>query len=82
MIRIGRFRFLCLLPLFFILLITGVNTDEISNLLYCSLLVAGAIVGAWNLIHYRKFKELKIENELLKLKLKECERNNAPITLP
>lgn len=64
------------LHLFFILLIT-VNSNDISNLLYCLLLVTGAVFGALNLLRYREFKALKIENELLKFKLKECEQRRT-----
>lgn len=51
--------------------------NEISTLILCLLLTAGAVIGALNLLHYRKYKELKIENELLKFKLKECEQSGS-----
>lgn len=51
--------------------------NDISTLLLCVLLSVAGVFGALNLWNYRKFKELKIENELLKFKLKECEQSRS-----
>lgn len=50
------------------------SANEVPNLLFYLLVGSCWLGGAWNLHHYKKYKELKIENELLKFKLKECER--------
>lgn len=56
------------------------NANEISTILYSLLIVFGAILGALNLHLYLKqrtvVKELKNENELLKLKLIDCDRRS------
>lgn len=51
--------------------------NEISTLLLAILLTAGGIFGALNLWHHKDYKRLKIENELLKFKLKECEQSRS-----
>ncbi len=49
------------------------NADELLNsiTIICTIL---AIINVWN---YKGYKSLKIENELLKLKLKDCERTGT-----
>lgn len=53
--------------------------NEISTIIFCLILAVGVIFAGVNLWNFRKFKELKIENELLKLKLKNCEQRGTSI---
>lgn len=79
MTRIGRLLYFYLLPYYFISPIT-VSANEISTILFSLLFVLGATFGALNLHLYLKqrtiVKELKSENELLKLKLIDCDRRS------
>lgn len=76
MIKIGRSLYLFQLPLFFTFVIT-VNSNETSSILYSILLFFGMILAAVNLIRFKEFKRLKVENELLKFKLKDCEQRGT-----
>lgn len=51
--------------------------NDISTILLCLLLTVSAVIGALNLIHYKDFRRLKIENELLKFKLRKCEQSGS-----
>lgn len=50
------------------------NANDISTILLSALMLISGITGLINIAHFKEFKKLKIENELLKYKLKECEQ--------
>lgn len=55
------------------------DTNDIPTILSSILVFSSAMFGAWNLLFFKEFKRLKIENELLKLKLKDEQRGKQSL---
>ncbi|MCW3111355.1 MAG: hypothetical protein JWQ09_5861 [Segetibacter sp.] len=53
------------------------NTNDISEILYYILIILSSLTGIWNLLYFKEFKKMKVENELLKLKLERCEQRRT-----
>ncbi len=55
------------------------DINDLPNFLYSILVFLSAMFGAWNLLNYKEFNRLKIENDFLKLKLKNEQRGKQSL---